>query len=454
MARFTLRCQTSLAYAVLPAVLLAVAPLQGKPQEEKDPVTMTATTDRPDAVYSCGEEATFAITVTNAGKPAQGSVSIQFTFDGGKTLDRKELTLTDGKAQATTTLQQPGFLLCSASYVLDGKRRNALAGAGFEPKRIEASTVMPEDFAAFWDEGRQRLAAMPLDLRMRKLEKHSDDSQDSYAISFQNVNDSRIYGFLCVPKQQKPPYPAWVTVPGAGPGPFGPSGKGYAARGVLALTVGVHTYDVGTLTKEEINAAYKELNSTGTYSHHGAPDRETYYFRRAVLGIDRAISWLASRDDFDGRHMVIDGSSQGGAMALTLAGFNPHITAAAANVPAMCDHTAYLQERSPGWPKIVTSAPEDQREARAGMAPYFDAVNFARQITCPVIVSAGFIDRTCPPGSVYAAFNEIDAPKRIFDGPLAGHQWNVGDYRSFAGKWVEGQLGIAPVLPPTAEKTP
>ena len=91
---------------------------------------------------------------------------------------------------------------------------------------------------------------------------------------------------------------------------------------------------------------------------------------------------------------------------------------------------------------------DEEKRVVLEMASYFDAAHFARRITGPVIVSVGFIDQTCSPSSVYAAFNEIRTPKRIFNGPLNGHEMNVGDYRGFVGPWVEGQLGLtAPTDP-------
>jgi cephalosporin-C deacetylase-like acetyl esterase len=65
---------------------------------------------------------------------------------------------------------------------------------------------------------------------------------------------------------------------------------------------------------------------------------------------------------------------------------------------------------------------------------YVDAMNFASRIACPTYVSVGFIDKTCPPTSVYAAFNNIPAgvEKHIVNRPEMGHafppdlieQWN------------------------------
>jgi cephalosporin-C deacetylase-like acetyl esterase len=435
--RYLLICLTLL---VAPAFAADKAP---------PPVSVSVETDRENALYHCGETATFRIAVTDEGKPVtDGTVSVVLTRDGGKVLSKTSLPLEAGQpVEAVATLGKPAFVRAEAVFQKDGKRYVGLAGAGFDPEGIQATTVDPEDFDAFWATARSQLAKMPYDVRLAKLETQNVAGVESYGISFANIDGSRAYGFLSIPTNTKGPFPAYVTVPGAGPGPFGPA-TAWASRGCLTLQMSVHAYDATTLGKGGIDAAYKELNASGTYSHHGKPDREKFYFYRAILGVDRAITWLSEREDWDGKHLVIDGSSQGGAFALIMAGLNEHITAAAANVPALGEHAAFLDERQPGWPNLTRGLEGKARDDVLAMSAYYDTVNFARRIKCPAIVSAGFIDRTCPPSTVYAAYNQIKAPKRMFNGPLAGHQWTVGDFRTFQPEWLAGQLGIGKTLPP------
>ena len=436
-----------LASVLLAAICLATTGFAA--DKKAVPVKVAVRTDRADALYSCGQQATFLITVTDQGKPVtEGSVTVVLTRDGGEVLGKRAIVLAAEKeARVTANLDRPGFVRVEATFYRGKTRHVGLAGAGFDPEKIKATTIDPKDFDAFWNTARDQIGRFPLDVRLDKLEKQSSGTVDSYAISFGNIDGTRSYGFLAVPRVQKGPFPAYVTVPGAGPGPFGPA-TGWAGKGCLALQMGVHRYDVGSLGKQGIKDAYKRLNEKGTYSHHGKPNPRAFYFYRSILGIDRAINWLAARPDWDGVHMVIDGSSQGGAFALIMAGLNRHITGAAANVPALGEHAAFLDGRQPGWPNLTRGLEGDARDKVLAMSAYYDTVNFARRITCPVIISAGFIDRTCPPGTVYAAYNQIKTQKRMFNGPLAGHQWNVGDYRAFQAKWIAGRLGVGTACDP------
>lgn len=141
---------------------------------------------------------------------------------------------------------------------------------------------------------------------------------------------------------------------------------------------------------------------------------------------------------------------RGGFFALYMAGLNQHVTAAAANVPGFADQAAYLAGRMPGSPQLVLRAPEKERDLWLKMSSYFDTVNFARKIKCPAIIFVGFIDTTCPPGSIYAAYNEIKAPKHIINMPLTGHAFD-DQFGSFKDKWINGQLGLGEPVPPIKE---
>jgi cephalosporin-C deacetylase len=44
---------------------------------------------------------------------------------------------------------------------------------------------------------------------------------------------------------------------------------------------------------------------------------------------------------------------------------------------------------------------------------YFDGANFARRATAPGLFSVALMDQTCPPSTVYAAFNRYAGPREI-----------------------------------------
>ncbi|MGE4535414.1 acetylxylan esterase, partial [Halomonas sp.] len=223
----------------------------------------------------------------------------------------------------------------------------------------------------------------------------------------------------------------WLDLPaGGGPAPglmiftaAGVSGASPAAavdgarRGFLSMHIIHHDFDV-ELPREEADAL--RAGALNGYPLFGRESRETYYFRAVFLGCVRALDLLTSRPEWDGQHLICTGSSQAGGLSIVIAGLDPRVTALAANVPALCDHTGLQQGRASGWPRLI---PRDDPfgVVATEVAPYFDAVNFARRFRGASWVTVGLIDTTCPPTSVFSAYNVLPEPKRILIFPRMGH---------------------------------
>lgn len=420
--------------------------------------TIDVKTDRPEAIYRCGEQATFSIAFMGVDPlDKTGEAWATLSLDGLKVIKKTKISPPSGVTSISGTLHEPGFLRCKVQYVTRTHTYTGMAAAGFEPEKIKAVTRMPPDFDKFWHDGMQELEKIPLDPILTPLPEHSSASQNAFKISFANIDDTRIYGYLNIPTKEadwvhepkipgnplvlkKKLYPALVSVPGAGVGsPKNP----IISDKMITLFMSVHDHDLGL--PNEVYEALEKGRLKGHY-YQGAPDKYRYYFRRAILGVNRAINYLATRPEFDGKHLVFSGGSQGGFFALMMAGLNNNITGAVAMVPGFGDQAGYLAGRMPGSPKLVLAAPESEKEEWLKMSAYYDTVNFAKKIKCPTLVYVGFIDPACPPGSVYAAFNEIKSPKRIINGILMGHGGRTPELLKFKEKWVEEQLGFSDVI--------
>jgi len=83
-----------------------------------------------------------------------------------------------------------------------------------------------------------------------------------------------------------------------------------------------------------------------------------------------------------------------------------------------------LQHRSPE--KIDTSR-------------YCDVVNFARRLKVPGFYSWGFNDETCPPTSMYSAYNVIMAQKKLLLALETGHN-NIPEQVAEVDTWLEAFL--------------
>ena len=408
-------------------------------------VEIAVTTDRETALYQVGETVEFLIEVKDSeGEPVNQSLHAITSYDGGKMVfSEQDLDYTGKPLRVRGTLKMPGFLRCEVSFKQEGKTYKGIGSAGFDLLKVQSVTPEPDDFIAFWESGRKRLAAIPVDPQLKHLPDQSDELQDSYEIAFANLDGGRIYGYLSVPKGRTGPFPAYVHIASAGVGvPPKPESSRAAKDGVIVLNMSIHNLELGQ--DPEI---YRQLSAEGGGLHNyywiGAPDREAFYFRKVILGLDRAITYLHDRPDFNKKNLVVYGGSQGGGLTLILSGFNPHITAAVARVPALCDHWGVKAGRRSGWPRIVTyGAKQNPPEPYFDMARYYDAVHFAKRIRIPIIMEVGFVDTTIAPTSMMAAYNAITAEKQIVYGPLGGHFSTSDEMKKLQSAFINQHLGL------------
>lgn len=68
----------------------------------------------------------------------------------------------------------------------------------------------------------------------------------------------------------------------------------------------------------------------------------------------------------------------------------------------------------------------DQTDRVLETLSYFDTMNMADRIRCPIFASVALGDQVCPAKCYYASYNRITAPKEITVYPFNGHD-GAGD---------------------------
>ena len=231
-------------------------------------------------------------------------------------------------------------------------------------------------------------------------------------------------------------YPALLRVPGAGVRPY--SGDTYTAPGkLIVLEVGIHGIPVTMQQSVYDNLANGSLNNYWTFRRD---DRDAFYYNRVIVGALRAVDFICSLPQYNGKALGVTGSSQGGALSVITAALDSRVTCLAAVHPALCDHEAWFEKRACGWPHyyFYYGAPTDKERQTAR---YYDTANFARQLKVPGWFSWGYNDEVCPPTSMYAAYNAITAPKELHPYLETGHYWYQEQWDAWL-EWLRGQLGV------------
>ncbi len=403
-------------------VALVAAPLPAvSGQDAQTPasaIKLTISADRADALYRAGETATFTIEAAMGDIPIEnGEVACTFSNDGWKPRPPQTVSVKNGKAIIAGQLDKPGFLLLRATM---GKS-SALAGAGFDPLQIKPSTPVPEDFDEFWDAQKSALSNVALKSTLTPVQAPAN-GMDAFDVQIDCVGKP-VSGYFGRPQNAKPrSLPAILFVHGAGVGSASLGSTQWAVQegGMLAFDINAHGIPNGKPAE-----FYQALNQgeLKDYRSAGRQDREQCYFKGMFLRLIRAIDFLTAQPEWDGKTVIVYGSSQGGFQAFAAAGLDARVTFICAGVPAGCDHTGSVADRISGWPKLVPNDGQGQPDPSASQAArYFDCVNFASRAKCKgAAVTVGFIDTTCPPTSVYAACNALTIPKAIHADVAAGH---------------------------------
>lgn len=398
------------------SLLLAACSLHAQTPEPV--LTLTAATDRADALYKTGETASFTLEAKVDGKPlADGKAVAVFSKDGVQLQAPQTLNIQNGKATLAGKLDEPGFLLLR---VTSGKA-SALASASYDPLLLKPSLPVPDDFDAFWTKQKQELAKVPMKTALTPA-TGAPKNVEAFDVQIDCLGKP-VSGYFGRPQQAKPKsLPAILHVHGAGVRSANLGSTFWAANegGMLSLDINAHGIPNGQ-PKEFYTAL--ENGELKDYRAIGNKDREKCYFKGMFLRVIRAIDFLTSQPEWDGRTVIVYGASQGGFQALAAAGLDERVTFICAGVPAGCDHTGSAAKRISGWPKIVPNDPDGKPNAEAlQTARYFDCVNFATRARCKgAAITVGFIDTTCPPTSVYAAYNALSVPKTIHSDVLSGH---------------------------------
>lgn len=390
---------------------------------------ITITTDRSNAIYKSGEEATFTVSPDTEAPAAQ--LKAVLSLDGGKKISETEIDSAQG-GKITAKLDAPGVLQLHVSGVLNGKKVNVISGAAYDPEKITPAAETPADFDKFWENAIAEAKKLPLDPKVVKLDKWSNEKQTCYEVSVA-APGGRVYGMLTIPAGNQK-YPLLLSVDQSGSGRNMPVLNQFGNRYAI-LWMSVHSFQP-TLSGSERSKAYDQVCRPLHYRFAGRESRETYYFYRAVSGLGRLIDFVAERPEINKNKISAFGESQGAGILAMLAAFNPSIKALCLNITALCDHHGFTVGRRSGWPRLVHS----RIAATSETAKYYDVINFCKKINVPVWMIAGLADTTCPPSGICAAFNVIPSAKKVLIlEPGMGHS-SRSSYGNSLGKmrvWVD-----------------
>lgn len=427
-------------FVLLFALILPLSFASAENYPYRSDVLWVTVPNHADWIYKTGEKATVEVQFYKYGIPQDGvTVSYEIGGDMMPAETSGSVTLKQGKAVIPIgTMKEPGFRDCRMTATVDGKSYKHHVKVGFSPEKIKPYTQMPKDFKEFWDKNKAEAAKYPLTYTKELAKEYCTDKVDCYLIKLMlNSRGQSIYGYLFYPKNAtKGSCPVVLCPPGAGIKTIKEPlrHKYYAEEGCIRFEIEIHGLNP-TMTAEEFKEISNAFNGRENgYLNNGLENRDNYYMKRVYLGCVRGIDLLTSLPEWDGKNVIVQGGSQGGALALITTGLDPRVTACVANHPALSDMAGYKAGRAGGYPHFFRTEGMDTPEKLRTMA-YYDVVNFARLIKVPTYITWGYNDDVCPPTTSYAVYNTLDCPKEALITPINEH-WTSNDTEYGQLQWI------------------
>lgn len=314
---------------------------------------------------------------------------------------------------------------------------------GEELRSYRPELAEPRDLDAFWAE--TLTADGDLDPPLFTRVDNHLQLIETFDVVFPGFAGSPVRGWLHLPAGATSPLPVVVEYVGYG------GGRGLSHERLLWTAAGYahlvmdtrgqgSSYSVGnTLDPDPTGApAHPGFMTRGIVDPHG------YYFRRVYVDAVRAVAAAGAHPLVDGDQITVAGVSQGGGMALAAAALCPQVRYALIDVPFLCDfRRATSIALNDPYTEIVRylKIHRDQVDAVFDTLSYFDGAVLGRRAAAEALFSVALMDETCPPSTVYAAYNWYGGPKSIVEYAYNDHEGGETHHEQVKLEWLAARLG-------------
>ncbi len=248
------------------------------------------------------------------------------------------------------------------------------------------------------------------------------DTHEVYEVEMRSLGDVRVRGWYEKPKASGR-FPALLSVPGYGSN-MRPTGS---SDPMVFFSFNIRGHG---------NSQQDVRGEPHNYWLRGIEDKQGYFYQGAYADCVRAVDFLVSRPEVDPERIAVTGGSQGGGLSLATAALDQRISLCAPDIPFLCNWVKYFKTSE--WPEIDAWIAADANrtwETVLETMNYFDALNLADRIQCPVFLGLGLQDDVCPPATIFAVYNRLTVPKEYRVYPEAMH-WVGPAHNDARREWI------------------
>lgn len=318
-------------------------------------------------------------------------------------------------------------------------------------REYRGDVAEPADFDEFWAASLAQARTRPLDVSLTPAAGPPLPALTVDDVRFTGWGGVRVAAWLVRPAHVPGPLPVVVEFIGYSGGRGLPVDRtALAAAGYAHLVV--DTRGMGHDTPDPDPDTTTPQWARG-FMTKGVADPATYFYRRAVVDVARAVEVAHALPglgvDVDVSRVAVRGASQGGAFALAAAGLcGSAVSAALVDVPFLC-HVRRGVDLAPDGPFLevrdfLRGHSREAVERTFATMSYADGVNHGARASAPTLFSVALMDPVCPPSTVFAAYNRYGERAAAVTGSRLPRKeiavWEFGDHAGGGGHQVVRQL--------------
>jgi cephalosporin-C deacetylase len=355
----------------------------------------------------------FVLRLQNTLKEQQaGNINFQLINNAGIVLYKEVVPfLLNKKSSFNKTFEfaggqfQPGYYLANMHIVSNVYEDVAAYNFGFEPTKIVAKTAIPIDFVSFWENAKRELINTSPNFYQQARPDLSNKHSDVYEVQFNSIDRAVIKGWLSVPKSGSK------------------NGVIYKLGDYLNNQAPELRREMAVFSLNVRGAGGSNTNYNLPYDQYGTfnlQDKNKYILKGIYLDALRGLEYLFSNSGalkIDTRKIVVVGNGLGAAAATAVAVLDPRIKGVVLEGPSFVSFKEMLnfgEAATPTqWPASMYKSFYASRKMgvdRSAMLrtlDYFDPVNFAPFISCPVLVGFNQNSTISPAQCVYNLISQL-----------------------------------------------
>ncbi len=291
----------------------------------------------------------------------------------------------------------------------------------------------PDDFDSFWQNAINELKKTPIDVQYVHNKRKSTGKFSAYDMTYIGYNKMQLYATLYIPDKISRPH----------------------------VVILFHDYDdlesyahfpidlpfaycfVELRGHRNIIHYDQEQNQYPGFMTEGILEKEDYYVKALYLDGLRTIDALRLHNNLDCSKIAIIGKGLGGAIAVFTASKSNRVLALVLDTPSFC----YLDKAQNIAKSVIANEIntfiEQHRSKKSVIKKnltFFDALQFVKEISCPVLTIVGFKDSLSPAECVFALFNHLQCDKTIEVYPEEGHNAGGIDQQKRMIEWIKTVL--------------